>query len=74
MEQRPQSLVLGKEGESALHLGSLTKSGLLQGAWIFSQDLMSSSPKCAVDQLCDSDQSAQVALDFSVIVVNFLYC
>lgn len=74
MEQRLQSLVLGKEAEAVLHLGSLTKSWLLQGAWICSQDLMSSSPKCAVYQLCDSDQFAQVAVNFSVIIVSFLYC
>ena len=72
-ERRPQSFVLGKEGEVVLHLDSLTKSWLLQGAWIFSQDLLSSNPKCAVDQLCDLDLFAQVAVNFSVIIVNFLY-
>ena len=74
MGWKPQSFVLGKEGEVVLHLGSLTKSWLLQGAWICSQDLPSSSPKCAVDQLCDLHQFAQVAVNFSVIIVNFLYC
>ena len=47
---------------------------LLQGAWICSQDLLSSSPRCAVDQLCGLHQFAQVAVNLSVIIVNLLYC